>query len=336
MQLRRRVVLGMGAWGSLLALAACASDDSDDSGDGGDAVNTVPAQGFVDPNHLALSADGARLMALVADGVGVWSTSDGSRTTTFDVAVTEGLAVAPKGDLVAVGGTRARIHLLDATSGDEVRVLTGHAADASLRTLCFSPDGSRLASADEDGRVLLWEVADGSSTPVDLGDAHPASLAFDHRGATLAVGALDGPLQLVDAARGTVTRTLDALPQQGVSVSFSGDGRWLATAISATPKPGRVALVDTRTWQSARDLVTDLSPRSVVVSPDSQTVAVCDRRTKGVRLAPVAGGEVRTLETPDDTPRSVAWSPDGTTLYALGERLVAVDVESGKITRELT
>lgn len=324
----------MGAWGGLLALAACGSDES---AEGGDNVNRAPAQGFTDPNHLALSDDGSRLVALVDDGVAVWSTADGVRERTVDVEAVEGLAAQPTGDLVAVGGQGATIHLLDAATGDIGRTLTGHdGSSGGLRRLCFSPDGAQLASAGEDGAVRIWPVKGGAPVIARTAASQPTSLAFAPRGEALVVGALDGALQVVDPKTGRVERTLDNLPQQGVSVSFSGDGRWLAVAISATPQPGRVELVDTRTWRQERDLITDLAPRHVLVSPDSRTVAVCDRRTKGVRLVPLGGGTARTVKTPQDTPRSTVWSSDGATLYALGESLVALDVASGELLREFT
>lgn len=331
--LRRRTVLGLGAWGGLLALAACGADGPTT---GDDVVNQAPAKGLIDPNHVALSDDGSRLMALVGGGVAVWSTADGSREQTLDVEVTEGLAVQPKGDLVAVGGVGAAIHLVDTATGKIRRTLIGHdGSSGGLRRLCFSPDGDRLASAGEDGSVRIWPAKGGAAVVAETAASQPTSLAFAPGGADLVVGSLDAALQVVDPTTGAVTHTLDDLPAQGVSVAFSADGRWLVAAISATPKPGRVVLVDATTWRQERDLVTDLGPRQVAVSPDGRTVAVCERRTKGVRLAPIAGGSARTLKTPDDTPRSVVWSPDGAAVYALGETLVAIDVKSGRIDQEL-
>ncbi len=71
------------------------------------------------------------------------------------------LAAAP--GWVAMGGSRAYgnrgdILLFDPASGKRVAVL-GRAEDGHQRTitaLAFSNDGQRLASADEDGRLLLW------------------------------------------------------------------------------------------------------------------------------------------------------------------------------------
>ncbi|MBX9623503.1 MAG: hypothetical protein K2X82_06790 [Gemmataceae bacterium] len=64
-------------------------------------------------------------------------------------------AFSPDGSLLAVGGRKV-IVLFDAETGKEVRRFTGHLGDVG--TLRFTPDGTRLVSADYDGTAWVWDT----------------------------------------------------------------------------------------------------------------------------------------------------------------------------------
>ena len=63
-------------------------------------------------------------------------------------------------ELVAVAGEDGRIRLVDVHSGQCLRTLSGHSR--AVQSLALSPDGTTLASCDEDGTVRCWDPESGA------------------------------------------------------------------------------------------------------------------------------------------------------------------------------
>jgi WD40 repeat protein len=110
----------------------------------------------------------------------------------------------------------------DAASGNRLVALPGQSA--TVTDLAFRPDGSRLATATEDGAVRVWDPDSGEELVVLRGhDAVVGSVAFNPDGTRLASVAADGVVrvwtldvdELVEIAERELTRTLtDAECQQ--------------------------------------------------------------------------------------------------------------------------
>jgi serine/threonine-protein kinase len=104
----------------------------------------------------------------------------------------------------------------------------------SIYDIAFSPDGTRLASADNDSTVKLWSASTGELLLTLAKHSKPVfGVAFNPDGSRLASVSLDNNLYVWDASTGD--RVLSAPTQFGLwTVAYSKDGRFLAAAGDTT------------------------------------------------------------------------------------------------------
>jgi WD40 repeat protein/serine/threonine protein kinase len=214
----------------------------------GNSIRTLPGHyGLV--NSLAFSPDGKLLASGGMDrSLQIWRVADGERVLNFSDTHDEVSCVAfsPDSKLVALGAGRPRagfggdiytrfteeshmqseILLVEAASGKLVRKLEGHTN--GVWGLCFSHDGSFLASVGDDAQIKIWDVASGRlKQKCQTTKKSVLCVAVSPDGKTIAAGDI-GYLTIWQPATDSLQ---DCQTGQGqlFSIAFSPDGKSLAT-----------------------------------------------------------------------------------------------------------
>ncbi|PZW41874.1 WD-40 repeat-containing protein [Humitalea rosea] len=262
------------------------------------------------------------------------------------------LATAP--GLLASAGFDSAVILWDPAAGTARRVLRWHAG--GVNALAMLADG-RLASAGADGRIALWHPEDPGPDPAQVLGGHTApvaGLAAAPDGRLASAGwdgavRIWGPDAVFTAHQGPVNAV--AFRDDGVLASAGFDGTvrlWPGGEILAELGLPRTALVAV---PGARLAVAGVDGAVQLIGPGGaeQMLAGAGRPVvslavaQGVLAAASLGGDValydlgagrllRVLEGPGLPVWSVAFSPDGATLWTGGadRRVRAWDVATGR------
>lgn len=285
---------------------------------------------------------------------------------------TEVASERPRSGTPARSAKRGRT--FDPANATLLGTLRGHTG--AVYALAFGADESILASGDDDGTVIFWDVRSGQKRG-DLRDreGRVLSVAFSRDGSLFASGGDDGAIKL--GAR-TPRTTLAGHTDDVRGVAFSPDGSILASVsedrtlklwdlarrevlhtfpctrndwspafspdgslVGATNDEGDAVLWDVATGERRKTFPGHAQGHvmGLAFTPDGSTLATCSN-TATIRLWDVATGSARhTLEGHTGQVRSIAFAGDGATLASGGWHDGTVnlwDVASGQLRATLT
>lgn len=229
-------------------------------------------------------------------------------------------------------------------------------------SVSFSPDGTLLASASQNGNLIIRELPSGNIRFMAKGFSPISHAVFQNGYIASTIGHWDGTLGsgklykyywayydslfLRDIKTGEITRTFSLSGENpalhrtssNMSLIFSPNGKIIASVKSFPGGGGAVIfLLDVNTGELLKSL--DGSD-PIAFSPDSSMLAT---GTTGNRLViwDIASGEKLPLSLGlvpgyrDPSKKSVIFSPDGSMLAILSDKIILRDVSTGKRIKTL-
>ncbi|MBB6548864.1 trypsin-like peptidase domain-containing protein [Nonomuraea rubra] len=181
----------------------------------------------------------------------------------------------------------------------------------------FSPDGTRLATACDDGTARVWDAASGAAIVSLAHEAAVSEVVFSPDGTHVATACDDGAARVWDAVSGAeLVRFAHGGWRQ--SVVFSPDGTCVATVGS----DGAAWMWNTTAGTEGTRLDHDNEVNEVVFSPDGTRVVTAGDDALARVWDAASGAELARL-THDDAVLSVAFSPDGARVAAASSESAA-------------
>jgi WD40 repeat protein/tetratricopeptide (TPR) repeat protein len=200
-------------------------------------------------------------------------------------------------------------HLWRRTAGT-LLALPGHTG--WVFSVCYSPDGTRLATASADATVRVWDTRTGQQTLLLRGHAGGVlAVCFSPDGTRIATTAQDRTARVWDARSGTQVLLLRGHTDPVTSVSFSPDGARLATAAA----DGTARVWDARSGTQVlllrghADVVT-----SVCFSPEGSRIATASGDGTARVWDADTGEPLALLRGHGGGVNAVCYSPDGARL----------------------
>lgn len=265
------------------------------------------------------------------------------------------LAITPDGTRAISGSFDTSAIIWGLERGRALAILRAH--NGSVNAVLALP-GDRFATGGEDGQIALWKAGDDKPLRVTQAHAAPiAALSASADGKLIASAGWDGEARIEDAATGAEIRRLKGHKDNVNAIAFLSDGS-LATAgydatvriwpanganprivefdtplntlvalsgnrLAAGGADGSVRLIGSDGAHAGRIEATQTPVIALAVSPDGRILVAASPRG-AVALIDLASVSVRqTLTGPGLPVWSMAFAPDGKTLFTGGsDRLV--------------
>jgi len=179
-------------------------------------------------NFLSIDKMGDRMLTCSWDKTAkLWQFNDKKLLHTLDAgAGVYHCSLSPDGNTAALC-VRSVIQLWNATTGEKIGELTGHAS--GVRQVCWSRNSMFLATASEDSSVGIWDVA--AMKPVHMLKSHEGeaqAVSFSPNGQRLASGDTRGNVIVWDATNGQLLHKIQTGDRSIYRLAWSPDSERIA------------------------------------------------------------------------------------------------------------
>lgn len=279
---------------------------------------------------------------------GIWNFKTGDRIQPISIQaeIITKMVISPDGQRLVVlsvldaraDDVKGRIQLWDLKTGSLISTLVDASPKQVFHAAAFSPDGRWLAVGCIDHTILLWDLQK-ISEPLKLTGhtSRVTALTFSPDNRLLVSGGQDASVRLWEIPGGTPVKTLMNFKAWINRLEISQDGQWLV----ASDAIGQIKL-----WKLPFNHPDDPPDMALnVEQPQDKPFTI---RPQGDILAVVVNGTVQLwdIATRDWVAKdpnyggiwgSVAWNPDGKTLFSSrGDHVLEWDAQQGSVIREIS
>ena len=220
-----------------------------------------------------------------------------------------------RGAALVVADAAGGVHAFDGKSGASAWARQG-AHEGGVLAMAIHPSGTKCATAGQDGRVLVWGVAEGrAQQAIEVGPGWVENVAWSPDGQWLAASC-SRQVRAYGADGGEAWRS-DDHPSTVSAIAWSRAGE-LATACY-----GRVTFFDASTGELRQTLEWKGSLVSMVLSPDGDVVA-CGSQDNSVHFWRRSTEQDSMMSGYPGKPSALAFDDAGTLLATGGGNSVTV------------
>jgi WD40 repeat protein len=214
-------------------------------------------------------------------------------------SVVSGMALSPDGRTLAAVGDDHVVRTFSLPDGRRLHELAGH--QRWVRGAAFSGDGQSLVTADEERRIIFWDIVARKSKQELNAGVQVYGLAMSPSADQFAVVGFGEQVRLIGAT-GQAGSELPAPGRDTRAVAFSADGQWLAAVahngkLSVWHLPQTTPVIDGLPADRRALYAVAFSPDGqwVAAGGDSEVIGIWNAQTGKKRLAIRRSGKTRSL-----------------------------------------
>jgi WD40 repeat protein len=281
----------------------------------------------LDVNEVSFSPDGKMLASASVDKtIKLWDVQTGKEIATLQghTGSISWVSFSPDSKILASASADNTVKLWDTQTREEIATLEEHKGD--VKKISFSPDGKIFASASADNTVKLWDIQ--TREEIKTFQLKSQKFSFNYDGKIIAF-AIGKTVKLLDTQTGKEIQTLSGHTHDGFGVSFSPNGKMLASASGDKT----IKLWDTQTGKEIQTFNghTDWV-QGVSFNPNGKMLASASRDNTVKLWSTQTGKEIQTFKGHTAWVNGVSFSRDGKMLASASddETIKLWDTQTGK------